>query len=152
VVSAGGQTIPVKTIGFRRRVLYAPLARRDLRIGNYLYLVLARPLEEGQTVEVKNPSAKLWPSKIRFTDANTRLRFSPAIHVNQVGYVPQFSKQAMVGYFLGSLGEMDVPAAGGFNLIDAHSGATVHHGPLTSRRDVGYDSKPPYQKVLEADC
>ena len=66
-VLAGGQPATVKTIGFRRRVVYAPLAKRDLRIGNYLYLELAAPIAEGQTVEVKNPDAKLWPAKSRFT-------------------------------------------------------------------------------------
>ena len=41
VVLAGGKTNTVKSIGFKRRVLYAPLKQRDLRIGNYLYLQLA---------------------------------------------------------------------------------------------------------------
>ena len=34
------------------------------------------------------------------------LRYSPAIHVNQEGYMPNYSKKAMVGYYLGNLGEM----------------------------------------------
>src|SRR5580658_5842130 len=37
-VSADGHPIPIKQIGFKRRVLYAPFRRRDLRVGNYLYL------------------------------------------------------------------------------------------------------------------
>src|SRR5256885_7008636 len=36
--------------------------------------------------------------------------FNAAIHVNQQGYVPSFPKKAYVGYFLGTFGELDVPA------------------------------------------
>jgi len=34
-----------------------------------------------------------------------------AIHVNQVGYLPAHSKTAMVGYYLGSLGELALEEA-----------------------------------------
>ena len=150
VVMAGETKIGVQSVGFRRRVRYAPLAQRDLRIGNYLYLQLNSEVAAGQTVEVKNPSAKLWPATMRFSATMKPLRYSPAIHVNEVGYGPAFPKQAMVGYFLGSLGELDVSAETGFQLIDARTGATVHQGKLTQRRDSGFDY-PAYQKVLEAD-
>ena len=150
LVLVGTTKINVQRVGFRRRVLYAPLAQRDLRIGNYLYLQLVEAITAGQTVEVRNPDAKLWPSALRFTAAMEPLRFSPAIHVNQVGYFPAFSKVAMVGLFLGSLGELDVPAAAGFQLIDAKTSAHVYDGKLTPRRDVGFDYAP-YQKVLQAD-
>ena len=149
-VLAGETKIGVQAVGFRRRVLYAPLAKRDLRIGNYLYLQLTAPISSGQMVEVKNPSAKLWPANLRFTATMNPLRYSPAIHVNEVGYLPGFPKKAMVGFFLGSLGELDVPPETGFQLVDARTGGTVHQGKLTPRRDAGFDYAP-YQKVLEAD-
>ena len=38
VVTVAGTNYPVIAIGFRRRVLYAPLKKSDLRIGSYLYL------------------------------------------------------------------------------------------------------------------
>ena len=150
VVLAGDTKIGVQNVGFKRRVLYAPLAQRDLRIGNYLYLQLNGAIPGGQTVEVKNPSAKLWPAKMCFTTTMGPLRYSPAIHVNEAGYVPGFPKKAMIGFFLGSLGEWAVPVQSGFQLIDARTGATVHQGKLTPRRDVGFDYAP-YQNVLEAD-
>ena len=150
VVLAGQTEIGVKSVGFKRRVLYAPLARRDLRIANHLYLQLDGAVSGGQTVEVRNPSAKLWPASLRFAATMDPLRYSPAIHVNQVGYAPAFPKKAMVGFFLGNLGEMDVPAETGFQLIDARTGATVHQGKLATRRDVGFDYAS-YQQVLEAD-
>lgn len=150
VVLAGETKIGVTNVGFKRRVLYAPLARRDLRIANHLYLQLNGLISGGQTVEVKNPSTKLWSANMRFTATMDPLRYSPAIHVNQVGYLPAFPKQAMIGLFVGNLGEMDVPAGTGYQLIDARTAATVHQGKLTQRRDVGFDYAP-YQKVLEAD-
>ncbi len=150
VVLAGEARIGVQQVGFKRRVLYAPLARRDLRIDNGLYLQLNGAIPERQTVEVKNPSAKLWPVHLRFTATMEPLRYSPAIHVNEAGYLPAFPKKAMVGFFLGSLGELDVPMGTGFQLVDARTGATVHQGKLTPRRDVGFDYAP-YQKVFEAD-
>src|SRR5207302_7798550 len=113
-------------------VVYAPLRTRDLRIGNYLYLELASPVAEDQLVAVKIPDALLWQTTAppatapitnhQFPIANHGLaiskpftatvapsRCSPAIHVNQVGYVPALPKKAMIGYYLGSLGEMSVP-------------------------------------------
>jgi hypothetical protein len=146
----GETKIGVEKVGFRRRVLYAPLAQRDLRIGNHLYLQLNGAISGGQRVEVKNPSATLWASNMRFTATMEPLRYSPAIHVNQVGYLPAFPKQAMIGFYLGSLGDMDVPVEIDFQLVDARTGATVHQGKLVQRRDVGFDYAP-YQKVLEAN-
>ncbi len=153
-VKAGNETIPVLKVGFRRRVLYAPLKTRDLRIGNFLYLQLAKPVSENQTVEVKNPRATLWPEQIHFVGRSDSLRWSPAIHVNQVGYPPGASKKAMVGYYLGSLGELEArhleksPLA--FHLLEVNSGKSVYEGRLSARPDKGFTFSS-YQEVLEAD-
>lgn len=150
-VVAGGKMIAVKQVGFRRRPIYAPLKKRDLRIGNYLYLELANPITDGESVEVKNPSKRLWPDQTKFVAKADPLRWSPVIHVDQEGYVPNFVKKAMVGYFLGSLGEMKLSEPG-FNLVETSSGKTVFAGKLVSRPDVGYTyDVPPYRQVLEAD-
>jgi len=174
---AGPPTYSVTAVGFKRRVAYAPLAKRDLRIGNCLYLQLAEPIPDGATVEVTNPSGALWHANTRFNAVADPLRYSPAIHVNQVGYttamnqtgsskvmkgnkaggppgpsaaVPM-SKKAMVGYYLGNLGELSVEPGSGFKLVDT-SGAEVFSGTLKLRTDVGFNYEPlPYQKVLEAD-
>lgn len=152
LVTVGTQQVVIEAIGFKRRVLYAPLKQRDLRIGNCLYLRLATPLAAGQAVEVKNLTAQSWPTNLQFATTMYPLRFSPAIHVNQVGYVPGFPKRAMVGYYLGSLGEMPIPAPGGFQLLDARTGVEVFQGPLLPRPDAGYTyTPPPYQKVFDAD-
>ena len=141
----------VTAVGFKRRPLYAPLAVYDLRIDNRLYLQLASPIASGQAVTVTNPDATLWPSTINLSGTYSMQQFSPAIHVNQEGYMPQASKKAMVGYYLGSFGEMPVPA-GGFTLVDTETGNTVYSGTLTTRPDVGWIYKAtPYQQVYEAD-
>ena len=151
-VQVDGQPVALAAVGFKRRPLYAPLARRDLRIDNRLYLQLARPLAEGASVSVTNSEGTLWPTEMSFRGIVDALRESAAIHVNQEGYAPELPKKAMVGFYLGSLGEMDISSAADFSLVDAISGATVFHGALHPRRDVGYTITPlPYQNVLEAD-
>ena len=151
-VSANGQTIPVSAVGFKRRVLYAPLRTRDLRIANWLYLRLGSALPADAVVQVNNPGNSLWGSSVNFTSTNSAQRFSPAIHVNQAGYVLNFPKKAMVGYYLGTLGELSIPTNGGFQIVNAQSGAVVFNGVLTRRPDVGYTYTPtPYQSVFEAD-
>jgi hypothetical protein len=150
-VTANGQAVAVQTVGFKRRPIYAPLNVRDLRLGNYLYLQLATPIADGQTVVVTNPGGALWSSAKQFSTVCDPLRLSPAIHVNQEGYMPAFSKKAMVGYYLGNLGEMNVAASLGFKIVTP-SGTVVYQGSLTPRRDVGYTFSPlPYQQVLEAN-
>lgn len=150
-VTANGQSIGVTTVGFKRRPFYAPLVGYDLRIDNSLYLRLSSPVSDNQQVEVKNPDGSLWAGNIQFAAKVDPLRYSPAIHVNQEGYMPNYSKKAMAGYYIGNLGEMDFNPASGFRIVDAN-GATVHQGTLIQRADVGYIYTPtPYQKVYEAD-
>jgi hypothetical protein len=152
VVTANGQTNPVQTVGFKRRPLYAPLKQRDLRIVNQLYLQLANPITNGASVQVLNPSGRLWATNTIFTVTADPLRYSPILHVNQLGYMSAMPKKAMVGFYLGSLGEMSLSNYPNFQLVDARSGAVVLSRALTPRRDVGYTYTPtPYQAVLEAD-
>jgi len=152
VITAAGKEISVKTVGFKRRVLYAPFKQWDMRIGNELYLQLGKAVSEGEIVEARNPNQKLWPSALRFTVKADPLRSSPAIHVNQTGYLPNYSKKAMIGYYLGSLGEMEhslVPVTN-FAIIEAHSTNEVFRGALALRRDRGFPDHG-YQQVIEAD-
>ena len=152
VVQADSSIVAVSQVGFKRRPLYAPLKRRDLRVGSYVYLVLATPLAEGQMVTVTNPGGELWSdATVRYATAFDPMRRSPVLHVSQVGYLPQHSKKGMAGFYLGSLGEMAVPP-GPFHIIDAATRSVVYTAQLKSRLDVGYSCTPlPYQKVYEAD-
>lgn len=169
-VKAGDSTLAVAHVGFKRRVLYAPLKQRDLRVVNSIYLDLVAPVPDGEAVELSSTvppiaraiSADLRPSNktqsrpaLRAT--NDPARWSPAIHVNQTGYAPAHPKRAMVGFYLGNLGELDVARALGtkpgvpprFEIIDA-SGKTVQAGDLKPRPDRGFPYAA-YQGVMEAD-
>jgi hypothetical protein len=150
VVRVGSQSQPVEVLGFKRRALYAPLRLRDLRVGNHFYLRLATPIPEGQTVEVGHPTGRLWSPTMRFIETANPYRWSPVIHVNQVGYMPAWPKKAMVGYYLGSLGEMPIDSAVGFRLMEVQTGAVVYQGSLRRRADVGFPAGG-YQQVWEAD-
>ena len=154
-VKVAGENIPVRALGFRRRVLYAPLKQRDLRVGNSLYLQLTSPVPEDNTVEILNPPATLWPADVHLSTSSSPLRWSPVIHANQTGYLQAFPKVAMVGCYLGSLGELDLnhlqPASPlGFKLLQASTGQPVFAGRLRPRPDKGFPF-PCYQQVLEAD-
>jgi hypothetical protein len=149
-VIVGGQTKSVTTVGFKRRPIYAPQAKWDLRIVNDLYLELSSPIAAGQSVQVLN-NGTVWPTNLLFAATADSLRYNPAIHVNQEGYMPAYPKKAMIGYYLGNLGELPI-STNVFNVINAQSGASVFQGTLTSRPDVGYQYSPtPYQLVYEAD-
>lgn len=151
-VTVNGAAATVTQVGFKRRPLSAPLSEYDLRLQDCLYLKLAQPVADNASVQVKNPSAKLWPGTTTFTASTAPLRFNPAIHVNQIGYMPAYVKKAMIGHYLGSMGELPIPAANGFKLVDAASGAVVFTGALTVRKDAGFTYSPlPYQQVYQAD-
>lgn len=159
LISAAGKTLGVKAVGFKRRVCYAPFKHWDLRIANWLYLQLAEPIQENQTVSVSNPGGALWKEPARFVARNDPFRWSPVLHVNQTGYLTAYSKKAMVGYFLGSLGELELqpqtvqqtrtdPMA--FEVLDSASNREVFHGLLAARPDHGFPFNC-YQRVFEAD-
>ena len=152
IVTADGLPVLVQSVGFKRRPIYAPLRKRDLRIGNQLYLKLVSSVSDGQRIEVKNPDETLWGTNIQYTASVDPMRLSPAIHVNQQGYVPGFPKKATIGYFLGNLGEMPIASGGGFTLVKISTGEVVYQGSLSLRQDQGYTFSPlPYQRVYEAD-
>ncbi len=150
VVLADGQSAGITGVGFKRRVLFAPLKVRDLRIGNYLYLQLEKTVESGQVIEVKSIPATLWKKEQFLFVTNDPFRLSEAIHVNQAGYAPQLSKKAMVGFYLGSMGELNLPPEGKFKLLSADCKTVVFESQMTFHRDQGFPF-PCYQQVFEAD-
>jgi len=150
-VTVGGRRAAVAQVGFRRRAVYAPDRVRDLRVGNHLFLRLAAPVPDGATVEVANPDGALWAAATTWRATADPRRPSPAVHVNQEGYIPGLPKRAMAGYDLGTLGELEVPASR-FQLLDG-AGKVAFEGPLTARRETGQaaDRPAPYQRVMQAD-
>ena len=162
-VEADGTPLRVARVGFKRRVLYAPFKQRDLRVANYIYLRLADNVPSRAVVQVRNPSRKLWPADLSFRAANDPSRWSPALHVNQTGYLANSGKKGMVGFYLGNLGELVFSAGeqtGGsspaentnaiFEILEHSTGKSVFRGRLEHRPDKGFPF-PSYQQVWEAD-
>jgi hypothetical protein len=151
-VIVSGRPVAITAVGLKRRVAYAPVAKRDLRVATQYYLRLAAPIVASADSSAPALTVTVRSSALTATATFAPLRVSPAIHINQEGYVPTLPKRAMIGYYLGDLGELEIPSAAGFSLIDVSTGQSVFHGELTPRRDVGYTTSPrPYQDVLAAD-
>jgi Glycosyl hydrolase family 9/Cellulase N-terminal ig-like domain len=149
-----GKPVTIVGNGAKRRVIYAPLAHRDLRIATCYYIELREPLQAalGKVPVVRVSCTEAGGTACDATTPFDPRRESPAVHVNQEGYATMLPKKALVGYYLGDLGEMDIPSSAGFQVVDARSGTTVFTGTLTRRRDFGYRTNPmPYQNVYEAD-
>lgn len=149
-VTIDGNPVPATIRGFRRRVLLARTGVRDVRIDHRMVIQLAAPASPGSTAVLQtigwepnrtsNYSAQLDPS-----------RRSPAIHTNHAGYVANLPKQAKIGYYMGTAGELDVPSTT-FRLIDVATQAVVFEGALTPCADSGFTELPaPYTKVVQAD-
>jgi hypothetical protein len=149
-VTVDGRDAAVASLGAKRRVAYAPLARDDLRIATLYYIQLAQELVPASRARVTASPPGSPP--IDASAAFDPLRENPALHVNQEGYVPSLPKKALVGYYLGDMGEMAIPASAGFSIIGARDGKPVFTGALSRRPDAGFRTSPtPYQSVYEAD-
>lgn len=142
-IIANGEFVGFDNVGFKRRPIYAPLARYDLRIENCFY-INCQTIPNDSVVDVYKGVEK-------FTTQIHSNRDSPVIHINQEGYALNLQKKAFIGYYLGDLGEMVLPF-NSFSLVDADTYSEVYVGQLVERRDYGYNYLPtPYQNVLEAD-
>jgi hypothetical protein len=149
-VIVNGQTNSLTGVGFKRRPLYAAFPDWDLRIGNQLYLRLSNRIADGASVQVINDGT-VWPTNLAYSAVADPLRYGPAIHVNQEGYLPGYPKKAIIGYYLGDMGELAIPT-NRFFVLDAQSGTVKYQGTMSLRQDVGYNYTPtPYQSVYEAD-
>lgn len=148
-VTVNGKVLAVSEVGFRRRVLYAPLKARDLRVGNSLYLKLDGAVPEGAEVRVTSKRADVIFSGEKWEAKAEPWRYSPALHVNQDAYPLKGVKVGYVGLYLGSAGELQTDARK-FQLIDLATGETAFEGELVPRPDKFF-SEPVYQHVLQAD-
>lgn len=151
-VSVAGRKREIAAVGFRRRPVYAPLKQRDLRIGNYIYLQLAEPLRDNDTVELSYTGGEKipWLANLRVTAKADPLRHSPAIHVNQLGYAPDSAKVAAVGYFLGSLGELTVAELTDANYRERPVPNSSESGSAGPTADSSSNSKPTEFHLIEA--
>ncbi len=150
-VNVAGKSVELQALGFKRRVLYAPFKTRDLRILNSLYISLKDPVKGNEVVKVENPNGKWWNSNTKLGVTNDLFRWSPVIHVNQTGYPENQPKKGFIGYYMGSLGELQLPReTSSFSVQNVNSGEEVFRGALKRRVDTGFPFIC-YQHVYEAD-
>lgn len=150
-VTAMQRSIPVSRVGFRRRPVFGPRGRRDLRIESVLTLHLATPLPDGASFEVRNPGGEAWDRDRVLTASLDPGRISPAIHPPDGGFHPRESKRIPVGLWLGSSGELPLPEGTPFQVRDDR-GRVVLQGQLLPRQERGFeDMAPSYREVREAD-
>ncbi|MEI6034227.1 MAG: glycoside hydrolase family 9 protein [Verrucomicrobiae bacterium] len=148
-VTVNGTPVAVEAVSFKRRVLYAPLKVRDLRVGIWLYLKLAAPVPDGAEVKVASKREGVIPPGEAWAARAEAWRFNPALHVNQDAYPAAGAKLGYAGYYLGSAGELPI-AAQKFSLVDLATGEAAFEGALVPRLDKGF-GQPAYQNVLAAD-
>ena len=148
-VTVNGKPVAVESVGFKRRVLYAPLKVRDLRVGNWLFLKLAAAVPDGAEVKVSSKREGVIFSGESWAARAEAWRFNPALHVNQDAYPAAGAKLGYAGYYLGSAGELPVTAQK-FSLVDLATGEKAFEGDLVPQLDKGF-GQPAYQHVLAAD-
>lgn len=147
-VTSSGEPVAVAQTGYLQLLDFAAFHKFDIRVIGSLFLQLSRPLAVGESVVIRSKGAAYWPENAEVKLEWTGTDFSPVVHVNQIGYVPALPKLARAGFFLGTLGEMEIPATE-FSLVTA-DGGKVWSGSLTPAREEGWGDDP-YQKVLIAD-
>ncbi|MEI6035422.1 MAG: glycoside hydrolase family 9 protein, partial [Verrucomicrobiae bacterium] len=146
--TAAGAPVEVKETGYRQVLDFAAFRGFDVRAIGSLFLKLGRALKVGESVEIRSKGPAYWPGNEALKATWTGIGFNPAIHVNQIGYAPALPKLARAGFFLGSLGELDIPA-GDFSLLTPQ-GEKVWSGKLVPAKEEGWPDAA-YQKVLLAD-
>ncbi len=153
VVSDGrDKPLRIGRIGFKRRVAYAPVDVWDLRIGNYFYIELQDRLLVGETVRLEDKSGRInLGGSLSFEARYDPEKFSPVIHVNQAGYPIRGAKVAKAGFYMGSLGEMDLSSAKEFHVRDVRTREIVHRGKIERVSEDGFSKEHPYQRVLHLD-
>lgn len=145
-----GQPVTAQIVGFKRRVLLARTGVRDVRIDNRILLKLPAAANPGATLALETTGWEPGGSS-SYSATLDPVRRSPAIHTNHAGYITNLPKQAKIGYYLGTAGELEIPATT-FRLVDAVTSLPVFEGTLTPSVDSGFtESPPPYTRVLQAD-
>ncbi|MGK0184721.1 MAG: hypothetical protein ACI9R3_000495 [Verrucomicrobiales bacterium] len=146
-----GVSLPdaVANVGFRRRPRYAPLEKWDLRVESAIYLQLKSPIAAEARVNVR--IAEKWRP---FKDASfaTKLvpsRHSPVLHTSQAGYQIDAPKTARAGYYLGTIGELDLAGHSEFYLRDTTSGNIVFRGPAQACVEEGFTYTTPHSQQVK---
>ena len=93
-----------------------------------IYLKLPTPLTAGKHYTIALGDLNTQQTSVEFDDDASKVR-SEAVHVNQIGYRPDDPiKTAFVSCWLGTGGNLALPATLKFSLVDAKSGQMVFSG------------------------
>ena len=147
-VKVSGAPVEVAQAGYLQFLDFAAFKTFDVRVIGSLFLKLNRSLAVGESAVIRSKGAAYWPDNAEVKLTWTGTDFNPAIHVNQIGYAPALPKLARAGLYLGSLGELEIPATD-FSLVST-SGEKVWSGKLAPAKEEGWGD-PAYQNVLLAD-
>jgi len=126
-VAADGHRVAVQRIGVDRQVLALPAAPAPATVVTRVHLALAEPLAPHAKYRLR--IAPLGLDATLVFDPGLR---SPAIAVNQLGYVPAARKVAFVGDWLGTAGPLPVTTQA-FDVLDER-GVVAFHGALEQRQ------------------
>ena len=124
---------------------------RNADAAHYLFLELARPLEDAEALRITLPAGET----VDFT--YRRGQGSPLFKINQLGYLPNAPKYAYLGAWLGTGGPLPLHrefSGAEFDLIDAATGKVVFTGKLKKRLPDPQTAKgSPFtgEEVLEMD-
>ncbi len=95
-----------------------------------IYLKLAEPLTEGETVKIDFPGLALDQPTMNFTYDSKKVR-SEAIHASLLGYRPDDPfKRAYLSIWLGTGGAYSFDGVDKFELLDAATGEAVFEGKV----------------------
>ena len=114
-----------------------------------VYLSLGEPLKSGKTyrLTVRNALEAEQSHTITFDETKRR---SPALKVNQVGYLPDARKFAYLGLWAGSLGPVEFEAKE-FRVVDAETGESVFNGPVRLRKKATTRDEDAYKLNLAGE-
>ncbi|RPH92384.1 MAG: hypothetical protein EHM72_17490, partial [Calditrichaeota bacterium] len=110
-------------------------------LNHWLYLELPVPMRQGATYTVQLEAAENVKS-FRFT-YDYKIMRSPAVHVNQIGFLPSAVKYAYLSHFMGDFsksphqnGALDLSAFNDapFHIVDAMSDEVVYSGIISRHK------------------
>lgn len=111
------------SLGYRWRAIFVPITENNLIIAYRLFLKLPHSLKDGAsyTVTVGDIGIAVEPFSFTFDDD----KLNENIHLNQVGYLPNATKIAYLGQYLGTDGPMPF-SANKFEVRSVFDGALVY--------------------------
>jgi len=122
--------------GLKRRVLYAPIVKNDLRILERVYLQLPFDLEDNHNYRLEIDS-NLTGTKHILNFIYRQDRVSTIVHLDPEGYLVDDTKKAYMGMQLGSLGEI-IPTDLSFIVKKADTQEIVYRGVGTVEKSEGW--------------